>query len=371
MNIVIVSPSVYVFGGAEVLMLRLMEFLKRDGHDVAFITTNMIEEYRSELEKIEVRILAQPFIKHKSTFVNLYQEAKIINRLLAENRFDVINVHNFPANLLFAKQNAPIVWMCNEPTKVVLSAYLNMGISNYRYWVARMILWWDRMAVRRYIDATVVSDEYNQNRYETLYGTKARIINYGIDYPFFSAGTKSDENDGIFRIVQVGMITELKNQLESVRVLEKLKKVIPNIRLIFAGYGEGEYYQALRKYVEDRGLHDNIEFLGHVNREKVRELYGKCDVMLHPVKEQGGWLSPFEAVSAQIPAVVSKELTASAIIAENDVGYVTDDYASVIEALYRDGDKRLVEKSEWVRENLSWDRFSSEMLKSFYKAVKR
>lgn len=372
LKIVIVSPSVYVYGGAEVLMIRLLEYLKSEEHEVKFLTTNMIEEYESDLIKLGVEIYKYPFKQKKSTLLNVFKEAYNINKALKEIDYDLINVHNFPANLILHKRS-PIVWMCNEPTEVVLSTYLKKSNTDYRKLIAKLIIFLDKKIVRRNIDKIIVSDEYNKNRYNCLYGMNSEIINYGIDYTFFSQKVDTVKDEKYFKLVQVGMITELKNQFASLNAIKKLKDQIPNIKLILAGYGEGEYYNNLLNFIEKENLKDNVELLGHVNREKIRELYNYCDIMIHPVYEQGGWLSPFEAISAKIPVIVSKSLTASKIIEENDLGTVViDSYVDAIEKIYKEKnrEKNLDKKAFWVRDNLSWNTFSEKMLNSFYKVIK-
>jgi glycosyltransferase involved in cell wall biosynthesis len=95
-------------------------------------------------------------------------------------------------------------------------------------------------------------------------------------------------------------------------------------------------------------------------------MYSRADVLMHPVKEQGGWLTPFEAMSAGVPVIVSNELTCSKLINNNQLGLVARDYAKALWLVYTtknrlDGNRN----SLWVRDNLSWDKFGSEMVKYY------
>ena len=115
-----------------------------------------------------------------------------------------------------------------------------------------------------------------------------------------------------------------------------------------------------------------MEITGHLKREQIRTLYQTCNVLLHPIKSQGGWLSPFEALCAKLPIIVSPAMTASDIIERENLGIVTNDYASAVLDIYRNPERHnemASRRAEWVRENLSWNSFSEKMVEVFYKAV--
>jgi len=116
-----------------------------------------------------------------------------------------------------------------------------------------------------------------------------------------------------------------------------------------------------------------IIFTGPLNRGEIRDLYHACDVFLHPIKPQGGWLAPFEALCAKKPIVVSPEMSASEIIKREKIGIVTDNYPEAIIEIYRNMNKyfEIGERGgEWVKTNLSWDVFCQKNLNIFQKALK-
>jgi 1,2-diacylglycerol 3-alpha-glucosyltransferase len=232
----------------------------------------------------------------------------------------------------------------------------------------------DKMVVKKYVSHICVADEFNAERFEKIYGIRPTIVPYGIDYEFFSKGNGKrarkifnlDEKD--FVLLQVGMLTPLKNQLESIKVVRNLENRIPNIKLILAGYGEEEYVKILKNYVQDFRLERHVIFTGHLARTIVRDLYAACDVCLFPVKSQGGWLSPFEALCAGKPIVVSTQMTAADIINKNKIGIVTDDFTRVVLDMYNNPAKyrRMAMRGKmWVKENLNWNNFCQRMLEIF------
>lgn len=370
MNILVVSPAMTIYGGAEVLVVRLVNYLSKAGHNVSLLISNITPEIESEL--IDVRVINLE-VKISSLFLT---EIYALRRFMKKNKhqYDIVNVHNFPAELALSGQT-PCVWMCNEPPLIRLNPDVHGQYSLKRFYKLLLIKY-EQFYLRNKKFTTIVADQFNQVRFKTIYQQHAEIIPYGVDADFFATQPENlpERNDDQFIIVQVGMIQELKNQLESLKVINVLKAEIPNIYLVIAGHAIKDYKDKLDDYITKHSLEKYIKFTGHVNREDIRKLYYLSDVFLHPVKAQGGWLSPFEAMATGIPVVVSKELTAADMIAENNLGFVTNDYVKTIKSIFHKTDKLMVNKKtriNWVQQNFTWDNFSENMLQQFQKILEK
>jgi len=375
MRVLVVYPKIYVYGGAELLLVRLCNYLTKKGIKNSILTTSILPEVQEDL--IGTNIIIQKIPKIPSILNNLFRLNEIIalNRGIRNNlsNFDLINVHNYPAEISIFPYRKSTVWMCNEPELYLI--YPNFSLKSKL--LLKIFFEMEKFIVRHYIRNVVTSDEYNSERFRKIYGFKPEIINYGIDYEFFSqkrAGVfkKFFDLSNNFVVLQVGMLTPFKNQLESVKIIEKLRNKIPQIKLVLIGWGEGRYKIMLEEYIRDKRLENYVFFVGHVNREELRDYYYSCDVLLHPIKPQGGWLSPFEILCAKKPIVVSCEMTASEIIKRENIGIVTSNYEGAIMKIYRNPDKynEIAEKgAKWVKENLSWDIFCEKMLNLFYKSM--
>jgi glycosyltransferase involved in cell wall biosynthesis len=374
MRVLIVHPKMTFYGGAELLVVRLANYLTRQGVANAVLTTVMAPEIEQDFKGTR---LIYPTAMRQETirFTNFPRIVLCLHQALSRHvdHYDVINPHNFPANLALFLLNRPCVWMCNEPPEIALD-FEQAGPGTPRRFFLRLLIAWDRQVVRKYVRNAVVADGFNRDRFEKIYGFKPSVIHYGIDHEFFADGPsqRTEKRSDTFNVLHVGVLTRFKNQMESVTTVQKLKRVIPNIRLVLAGLGTGSYLACLRDYINEKGLEDNVHITGHLNRYQLRDLYHSCDVLLHPIKPQGGWLSPFEALSARLPIVVSSEMTASELISKNNLGVVTRDYASALLEIYRDREehaRRAEERAQWVKDHLTWDHFCQKMLESFERAV--
>lgn len=373
----IVYPKMYLYGGGELLVVRLANYLSRMGVENSLLTNEILPEIETDLDN--TRLIIPPINKtgSKGRIAKLAAEFLWLRKIIREKRndYDLINVHNYPAELCTFPYSTPVAWMCNEPPDVAVQLRLAQAP---RFSIKRLyfkaFLTFDRYVVRNYIKNVVVADQFNAKRFINLYGFEPYTIHYGIDYDFFSlhTDTVSVKSKRHFTILHVGMLTPLKNQIESIKTVAKLKDTIPNVKLIIAGLGEGQYLKAIREYIRDNQLDGHVEITGHLNREQIRTLFHTCHVLLHPIKSQGGWLAPFEALCAKLPIVVSPEMTASDIVKKENLGVVTADYANAIFDIYQNLEKHrelAVRRAEWVRDNLSWDNFSEKMVQVFQKIL--
>ncbi|MDA8078238.1 MAG: glycosyltransferase family 4 protein [Nitrospiraceae bacterium] len=368
MRVLIVNPSLSVYGGAELLIVRLANYLTENGVENGILTTSILPEIRFDLKDTKI------ILREKSPTDRIGQIIALNRAIKAEeNRFDVINIHNFPSEISVFGCKRPVVWMCNEP-----ELHISVGLPfSLKFKAFLMVIRpFEEFVVKNYISRVAVADEFNAKRFKTIFGVEPTIISYGIDSEFFSVGDaeKAKREFALidkFVILQIGMLTPMKNQLESLRTLKTLIKRIPNAMLVLAGSGEGDYKTALHDYIWQNDLQDYALFTGHLNRQKLRDLIHASDVILHPIKEQGGWLSPFEALCAKKPVVVSSEMTASEIISRERIGVVAADYATAIMNINNDSaqyEAMAARGAAFVKDNLSWEKFSEKMLGLFLDA---
>lgn len=244
---------------------------------------------------------------------------------------DIINCHNFPATLAAFPTRKPIVWTCNEPPEYFTNWWRKPIEAFNRKWVAKSGM------------TVVVADQINARRFFRLYGIEPKIVPYGVEYWYWS------DNPGVKRssapiILQVGH-KEFFPVGKS--VLQRVEKEYPNAELVQ---------------------------LWDTSHGNVREAYHYSTVLLHPVRNQGGWLVPFEAMSAGLPVVTTVDFTASSLVKK--LGglatiYSIDEMASSVCTILDNYDnfKDNQKAKEYIREELSWEKYG-ERMEVIFKEVK-
>lgn len=371
MKVLIIYPDFYVYGGGETLVVRLCNYLTRNGVKNGILTMNMHPDVASDLEDTEVHLVE----RGSSSIGTLMALCRQVKK--HSGSYDVINPHNYPAEITPFSSSKPSVWMCNEPELHLSLRHDSLRFKTKLY--LKTLAPCEKYIVRNYITRYVVADRYNAERFIAIYGRKPSIINYGIDADYFSHGDRraARERLGVgdeFIILHVGMLTKYKNQMASLEALNSLKSRLPTAKLVLAGFWDERYKRQVDEYIFRNSLCDRVVLTGHVKKEVIKDWYHAADVMLHPIMPQGGWLSPFEAMSAGTPVIVSKDMTVSDVIREENLGIVADDYSESILDVYKKRDENLERAycgGKWVADNLSWDAYSQKMLDEFECAMRQ
>lgn len=376
MKVLIVHPHMAVYGGAETVVIKLSQNLTEKGVETAILTLSVSPALLDVCKDLRLIKPAKnfPYTLKSTSFLHatgLINEIFGLRTLVRKNAhlFDVINFHNFPATWSLFPINKPSVWMCNEPPDLWTNPNPSVPLRLLRN-CGRQV---DKWIVNKYVTSICVADKFNAERVSDRYGRQSSIIPYGIDCDFVSRGNGKKMVDKFcledkFVLLQVGWFTPQKNQLESIEVVKKLKNDIPNIKLILVGSDDSSYARMIKSYIHRNNLEDQILLTGHLSKECVRDLYHACNVLVHPIKEQGGWLTPFEALCASKPIIVSRKMSASDIIEREKIGVVTDNFVEAVLNIHNNPEKYLnmaIKGKQFVVDKLSWEKFCKRMLKVF------
>jgi len=337
LKVLIVHYCMYVYGGAEEVVVQLANYLVNKKHTVGILTTRIISQIRRDLDR-RVKV----YLSEEENLPSLISRFKDVQK-----DYDIINYHNHPSEYLSKYATLPQVFMFNEPSQIVLDG----GHPPKE----------EIEAVRR-IERIVVNSRFEQNRIKREYGVDSTINFYGIDYDFWSI--KDDSYKWIKRpnIITVGWISDMKNQVESVRVLAEVKKEVPECRLLLVGNNTLPYTQKVVDLSRKLGVEDSVIFTGLVPRIEVRKYYGASDVALFPYKSQGGCLSPFQAICNKVPVIVYPTAIVSEILLQNNLGIVSDDPVQfIVESLNNSSLYDVYKAAEWVKDNLTWERYCRKM----------
>lgn len=379
-RILIVHTQMKYFGGAELLIVELANWLTKKGIKNDILSLSKSKEVQDMLINTEIIIpmhnidLQPPGFKNTKDILNFIRVYKKELKKIIKN-YDVINFHNFPVTWTLFPRKKPCVWMLNEPPNLWSKPNANWKLKLMN----KIRNYLDRFIVNNSVDIICVADDFNQKRTLERYRRDSRIVFYGVNYDFFSKGkpkkaeNKFDLKDK-FVIIQSGVLSEQKNQLESIKSIEKIKNKIPNALLILAGNPEEGYKKKLEEYIQKNHLQKYVLFTGNLNREEVRDLYSSCDVGLFPVGKQGGWLAPFELLCSGKPLIVSEEIGIASIIKKFNLGISTSDYAKALIDVYENYEKykKLAKESaKFVKKNFGWDVFADKMIKAYRDSWKR
>jgi glycosyltransferase involved in cell wall biosynthesis len=264
--------------------------------------------------------------------------------------------------------------MCNEPPYWFFSPEQRSGLRKINWPLFELL---DKVAVD-YIDRIMVLSHVSEEYVRKAYNRPSTIVRTGVDVEIFhnASGEKLRRKYGLensFVLLFVG-ISRYARRTDVVRALYHLSKKYENVRLVLESAREREMLTSLS---EKLGVRDKMLFLYSASDQELAEVYAACDVFVYPSSASPWGLVVTEAMAAGKPAIVSKQVGTSEII-QNGVNGIVIDRAKPEEIAKQVGmlienqalRKKLGENAyEFVRNNLSWERYAKNVENVFRETI--
>jgi len=179
----------------------------------------------------------------------------------------------------------------------------------------------------------------------------------GLDIDFFKRDYSKKSFNGIDLKDYIvfgfaGVVAYRKGVHLIVKAFKEVSEIVPNVRLILAGPGEGEYEQMIDSMIEELKLKDLIIRILWLDRDGVRELCNSSDIFVYPSIPYGGWedqlpYSVQEASSMELPVISTNSGSISEILIDGETGILVKSYddhrdlKEAMETLAKDKEKRI------------------------------
>ncbi len=248
--------------GANKSLVSLVDQLRKDETTFCHIIIQKEGEISAFLKSKNIPFSIIPFrneVGHKVNYIKgliylLYNFYLCFRnyRLLNSQNFDLIHTNSsisFFGCYLSYLLKIPHVFHIREFLSLDYKLYYLLGNQYSNYWI------------RKSAEVISISKAIQSFRYKS-----SKVIYNGI----------IDENEQIYREIKdgdlitasiIGHINPGKNQLEAIKLIEKLG-INFNIKLNIVGSGDEDYKLFLENYVKEKELGDSINFLGYQNDVK-------------------------------------------------------------------------------------------------------
>lgn len=393
MRIAIIHTLLTHPGGGEKQALRLAVELVRQGHKVE-IFTNALDRSRcfpELLRQVKVNVIPPQrnlvsrilsSIGHRLGMAGTLGRLEILSIAggIPRGEFDIINCHNYSSNwaawLAKKRINTPVVWMCNEPPPW----YYQAGARKASTFLFEFIFLniFDKYTVKA-VDKIVVLSENFAALVEKIYNRHAILVRSGVDSEVFKKGNgdalrKELGLDDKFVLLHVGSASSFKNDFCPLLALESLANKYASLRMVFVGNNTKEFFGPEAGRL---GLSEKVFFYNEIGEGALLDFYSACDVFLFPVDQSWG-LAAVEAMAAGKPIIVSEKTGVSEVIEDRVTGMVVghgqpQQIADCVEKLINTPALRAqigVNARKFVKNNLSWEKYSSEMLNIFEQTIR-
>ena len=229
----------------------------------------------------------------------------------------------------------------------------------------------------RYIGKVMVLDERNKNLAKRYFFKNSTVIRSGIDIEKFKVSKKQYNLDNKINLLSTSIFfphRRYEDTIEALNILINNHK-ITNLHFNIVGESktDPEYYSYIQSLVQKYSLKKDISFLGSVSDEKLAQLYKNSDIFIFPNTNQTWGLAVFEAMLSGCVAIVSNGCGAHEVLTNKQNAIIVKEKSSneiAIAIKHLITNKKEMEKigengQSFVKDNLSWDKYTDEMLKIF------
>src|SRR5437867_7311897 len=218
--------------------------------------------------------------------------ARSLLRSHREDPFDVIlsnGIYGWPLTL--ARPGVPLLQVYHRTLAGFARHTLSRRIE--RLAQAHVMAHFDRLAgVGKHV---VVVSQPVLREVESFYGLKARLILEAVDTRMFKPMDPPSARDalGLPQEVPLGLFVGRPDRTKGFDILLRVAQLMPQVLFLTAG-----------------GRHDsrleNVRSLGQIPHEDLSRWYAACDFFFLPSRYEGFGLSTLEALSCNLPVVVSE-----------------------------------------------------------------
>lgn len=262
-------------GGTERQFVELIKNLDRDKINSTVVYYRDDTFYKNEIETTGIKIIYLPKrVRDKFLIFPLIRFIGELCEIIKKNEIDIIHSFNMSANIwarIVGKLVKRKIVISIRNTKlevkenIIDKLLLKFNLSRW-YLVERFL--------SRYADRVIVNSDTINCIYHNKTGLKSsKIITVTNGFDFKKITSLDDQskenlfkkyfiNRNIFYIINVGRVTEQKNQLCLLKAAKILadKKVV-KFKIIIAGKIY-DYFKVLDNFIKENNLSDFVEFIG-------------------------------------------------------------------------------------------------------------
>lgn len=333
MKLLYCSPSNSI-GGAELSLLEIIKYMKSKGHQI-FVALPFSEnqEYINFLKPYCNKIFyIQPTNWTRAKRPNTSLLKKIINyfyriyfnsfiivtifklyNIIKVEEIDIVTTNTlvtFDPAIASRIARVPHIHHIREITGFSVESIMSLRFQKTRIFKKLM----DYLTV-----SYICNSNYTFSCSEWYFPrSKMRVIYNPVDY--LPCNQRTNDSDDIVIGCVANLSSNLKNHQLSIKILNELKKIDPNKKIILKLYGgipsdKNIYYSELLRLIQELRLHKSVYFMGSI---PAKDIFKELDYLIQSAPRESFGRVIIESMSAGVPVIAinaggSKELIDSGV----------------------------------------------------------
>ncbi len=297
--------------------------------------------------------------------VEVFRYALVAGALAKGIEHDVIHAHDWLTLLaaLEAKRHS------HKPVVLHIHA---LETDRSGLWIDKRIF-----AIEKYgmdqADQIVAVSRYTKNNIVQHYGIapeKITVIHNGI-YCNGDLNAAATNNERPKMVLFLGRITQQKGPYFFIEIARRILEKRSDVQFVLAG--TGDLLVDMIERAAGLRIGKNIHFTGFLDGDRVQEIYQLADVYVMPSVSEPFGLSALEALSYNVPAIITKQSGVAEVLHHTLVSdfWDTEDMAAKILALLEYPALRrtsLINEQQGLKE-ISWGKTAEKIIELYKKMV--
>lgn len=315
--------------------LPYINWFKQNGFEVHVMANSNGQEAKGFDKYFDVKIERSPFSLKN---IVAYKEAK---KIIDSERYDIVHCHTPMGGVIGRLASRKIR---KQGAKVLYTAH---GFHFYNG--APRINWLLYYTMEKWLApyadciVTINEEDYRnaKDKFESSKTKVEKISGIGVDIHKFSPAENKESlkaekgYEGNFLLTYAAEFIPRKNHRFFVEATKELITKCPNVKFLFAG--KGVLVEETRKYTEQLGVSEYIDFLGF--RTDMPDVLRMSDVLVSASIEEGFGINIIEGMASGLPAVVSIVRGHKEMVKNGENGYLVcvdniTDFCEKIEWIY-------------------------------------
>ena len=273
-------------GGAERITIDIANIMVNKGHEVAIVYLNGENEHKN-IDK-SIRLVALDMKKNPLGLIEALCKA---SKFIKQWQPDIVHAQMFHANI-FARILKLMVkkpkLICTEHNKFIGGKSRMMA-----YRITDSLSDLDTNVSKEALDFFIESKSFNKKKSIVMYN--------GIDLKRFKRDESIKRNNSCFTFINVGRLTEAKDQANLIDAFKDLYMKHNDVKLIIVG--EGEERANLTRRIQEYNLENVVSMPGV--KTNIQDYYNMADCFVLSSAWEGFGIVVAEAMACELPVVVT------------------------------------------------------------------
>lgn len=300
---ILVSSLSRNFGGVESLFLNIVNNIKQSDYQMDFVCTDQKAAREEDFEAAGARVIhiARPSKKIRE-YTTRFRE------VFNTGHYDIYHVnltrYRFPLDVLIAKiAGKKVILHCHSTQIYSNNSRRTKVIREVQQFLFRPVM----------LGCSSLNIACSETAGEYLFGKAAyRVLYNGIDTSLFSFDQSARDSirkklgiENRIVIGHIGRFSPEKNHRFLLQLTEELIKT--NSSYVLLCVGNGELFDRIKAYVENKGIQDHVILLGE--RKDIPELLSAMDIFAFPSLHEALPVTLIEAQANGLPCIISDCVT--------------------------------------------------------------